>query len=330
MPSTEETHRRLTEIPNLPVWQNEPLSRHTRFGIGGPARYLAESDREEAILAAVRAAREAGMEYVVLGGGTNIVADDSGFDGLVLRYTAGGIRAEGNVVRVEAGAELDRLVEFTVQRGLGGLETLAGIPGSAGAAVYGNAGAYGHSISEAVRSVRFFDGERVRELDRTECRFGYRESIFKHRREWVIFTVRLELTAGDPARLKETAARTRAGRDRKFPPALRCAGSIFKNLQLSELPAAAAAAIPPAVVREGKAPAAYFLEQIGAKGRRRGGVRVADFHANIIYNEGGGTAKELRDLITELKAAVRERFGLELEEEVQFIGFPESGNSRSG
>jgi len=142
--------------------------------------------------------------------------------------------------------------------------------------------------------------------------------------------VRLELTAGDPARLKETAARTRAGRDRKFPPALRCAGSIFKNLQLSELPAAAAAAIPPAVVREGKAPAAYFLEQIGAKGRRRGGVRVADFHANIIYNEGGGTAKELRDLITELKAAVRERFGLELEEEVQFIGFPESGNSRSG
>jgi len=132
MPSTEETHRRLAEIPNLLVWQNEPLSRYTRFGVGGPARFLAQSDREEAILAAVSLARAAGMEYVVLGGGTNVVAADGGFDGIVLRYTADGIRAEGNVVSVEAGAELDRLVEFTVQRGLGGLETLAGIPGSAG------------------------------------------------------------------------------------------------------------------------------------------------------------------------------------------------------
>ena len=101
---------------------------------------------------------------------------------------------------------------------------------------------------------------------------------------------------------------------------MRCAGSIFKNLYLDDLPAAAAAEVPARVVREGKVASAYFLEQVGAKGMRQGGIRIADYHANLIYNAGGGTAAELRDLIAELKQHVENRFGIRLEEEVQYIG----------
>ena len=329
MSTTEETLGRLTAIPKLLVLQNVPLSRYTRFELGGPARFLAASDQEEAIVTAVRTAREAGLEFVLIGAGTNVIAADSGFRGIVLRYTAERIRADGNRVRVDAGAELEQLVDFTVDRGLGGLETLAGIPGSAGAAVYGNAGAYGHSISEFVRSVRFFDGDQIRELGNEQCQFQYRESVFKNRKGWIIFSAELALNPSDAAALRKRVGEIRAVRDRKFPPAIPCAGSVFKNLWLRELPPQAAAAVPAGVVREGKVPAAYFLESVGAKGMRRGGMRVADFHANLIYKQGRGTARDLRDLIQELKTRVRDRFGMELVEEVQYVGFPELGNNRT-
>src|SRR5581483_968523 len=110
-------------------------------------------------------------------------------------------------------------------------------------------------------------------------------------------------------------------RDAKYPPTMRCAGSIFKNLLFAELPARLQAQIPQNVVREGKVPSAWFLEQIGAKGLRRGAIQVAPYHANLIYNDGSGTAEDLVGLIDELKERVRARFKFELEEEVQYVGF---------
>ena len=116
----------------------------------------------------------------------------------------------------------------------------------------------------------------------------------------------------------------------KYPPTMKCAGSIFKNLILAELPETVRRQVPERVVREGKAPSAYFLEQVGAKGMRRGDIHVADYHANLIYNAGHGTARELCEIIQELKIRVREQFGLELEEEVQYIGFPKKASSDGG
>jgi UDP-N-acetylmuramate dehydrogenase len=197
---------------------------------------------------------------------------------------------------------------------------LAGIPGWTGAAVYGNAGAYGHSISERVASVRFFDGTEVREFPHAECRFAYRESIFKRHKEWIIFSVELEMSPGDRAELRRTADGIVKTRNEKFPATMQCAGSVFKNLLLRELPPATAAEVPAETVRDGKVPAAWFLERVGAKGLERGGIRVADYHANLIYNSGSGTAAELCALILDLKARVRARFGFELEEEVQYVG----------
>jgi UDP-N-acetylmuramate dehydrogenase len=203
---------------------------------------------------------------------------------------------------------------------LKGLETLAGIPGWVGAAVYGNAGAYGHSLHEFVRAVRFFDGARVREFDNAHCEFHYRESIFKRHKEWVILAVDLLLTPDSAPALEKISADIRETRNRKFPPTMKCAGSIFKNFLLHNLPDRVAAQVPESVVREGKVPAAWFLEQVGSKGTQRGGIRVADYHANLIYNEGGGAARDLLALIADLKQRVRERFGIEVEEEVQYVG----------
>ncbi|PWU06252.1 MAG: UDP-N-acetylenolpyruvoylglucosamine reductase [Terriglobia bacterium] len=321
MPSAEETQARLAEIPNLTVSRGTLLSRYTRFGIGGPADLYAETESVEAFIAALAAARASGMETMVIGGGTNLIVADEGFRGIMLRYRAESLRATGLCVMADAGADLQALVDFTVARGLKGLETLAGIPGSVGAAVYGNAGAYGHAISERVVRVRFYDGTRVRFFSNEECEFQYRESIFKDHKEWIIFSAELQMEQAEPAVLRRTADDIVKVRNEKFPVTMKCAGSIFKNLLLRELPREIAAAIPAAVVREGKVPAAYFLEQIGAKGMERGQIRVAVYHANLLYNAGGGSAADLSLLIQELKSRVRDRFGIDLEEEVQYVGF---------
>jgi len=256
----------------------------------------------------------------VIGGGTNLIVSDQGFRGLVLRYRGVQIEAHSPCVRAEGGAELQDLVEFSIGRGLKGLETLAGIPGSVGGAVYGNAGAYGHAISERVVEVRFFDGEQVRVFTNHECRFQYRESIFKDHKGWIIFSTGLHLEPADACLLCETASDIVKIRNEKFPVTMKCAGSIFKNLMRNELPPAAASEVPERVVREGKVPAAWFLDQVGAKGMRRGEIQVAAYHANLVYNDGAGTAADLCALIDELRMRVRERFGLVLEEEVQFVG----------
>ena len=320
MPTTEETQSHLTAIPNLTVLPGAPLSRYTRFGIGGPADLFAETESSEAFIAALAAARESDLPMVVIGGGTNLIVSDEGFRGVVLRYRSARLMAANRRVVADAGAVLQDLVDFAIARGLKGLETLSGIPGWVGAAVYGNAGAYGHSISERVVSVRFFDGTRVRVFDNEDCDFRYRESVFKQHKEWIIFSTELLLDPADAGVLRKTADDILKVRNEKFPVTMKCAGSIFKNLLAKDLPDFVTAEVPGNVVREGKIPAAWFLEQVGAKGFRHGGIRVADYHANLIYNAGEGTAAELCAVIAELKKRVRERFGMDLEEEVQYVG----------
>ena len=320
MPTTEETRARLAKIPDLTVSMDVPLSRYTRFGIGGPADLYAETGSVEAFTAALAAARVSGVPTMVIGGGTNLVVSDGGFRGIVLRYRGDRLGAADGRVIAEAGAVLQDLVDFAIERGLQGLETMAGIPGSVGAAVYGNAGAYGHSLSERVVNVRFHDGREIRTLANEACQFRYRESIFKSHKDWIVFSTELLLEPGDAGRLRETADGILKVRNEKFPVTMKCAGSIFKNLLLRDLPPAVAAEVPASAVREGKIPAAWFLEQVGAKGCRRGDIHVAAYHANLIYNAGAGTASDLRALIEELKDRVRARFGMELEEEVQYVG----------
>jgi UDP-N-acetylmuramate dehydrogenase len=317
----KETIDQLASIPNVSVSEGVPLSRHTRFGIGGPAAVFIQADSAGAFAEALRATQDSGSPYCVIGDGTNLIVSDQGFDGIVLRLAAKAMQHTDATVRAEAGAELQALVDYCIDHGLRGLETMTGIPGSVGAAVYGNAGAYGHSIDERVRQVRFLDGAAVRSLGPAECEFHYRESIFKKHKDWIVLDVELAMTPATAADLRHAADEILKIRLAKYPATMKCAGSIFKNRILAELPESVRRQIPDRLVREGKAPSAYFLEQVGAKGMRSGDIQVADYHANLIYNAGGGTARELCELIGELKSRVQSRFGLGLEEEVQYVGF---------
>lgn len=312
----------LPEIRGLRIRRGAPLSEYTRFGIGGPADLIVETSEEEAFAEALRWLRVNALPHVVIGSGTNLVVSDRGFQGVVLRFTAASIRQNGTAIDCDAGVELMDLVRFTIDRDLEGIQTLMGIPGSVGAAIYGNAGAYGHSISEVIREVRFFDGESIRSLDQAGCEFRYRESVFKREKGWMIFRSRMEFPLGDGPALRKTADDILSVRNEKFPSTMKCAGSIFKNLLLADLPESVASQVPDKVVREGKIPAAWFLEQVGAKDSWEGRIHVAPYHANLIYNAGGATAEQLCRMIRRLKDAVFERFGILLEEEVQYVGFP--------
>lgn len=325
MLSLQEAQRRLESVPSLQISRNEPLARHTRFGLGGPASLFVDSEDESAFLDALRLAIASGLPHLVIGLGTNLVVADSGYPGIVLRYRGGAIQADDMLVTVQAGAALQTLVDFTTARGLRGIESMTGIPGNVGAAIYGNAGAYGSSISDVVEHVRYFDGAGVLETDKPGCEFRYRGSIFKQRRlagqPSLVLSARLRFQPGDAASLQQKASGILDVRNRKFPPEMKCAGSIFKNLILAELPAAARDQVPPDVVKGGKVPSAWFLDQVGARGLSDGGIRVADYHANTIYNAGGGTASQVRALVAELKQRVFARYAIPLEEEVQYIGF---------
>jgi UDP-N-acetylmuramate dehydrogenase len=321
MSVSSATLRRLSAITDAHVFKDVALSRYTRFDIGGPAHMLFDTGSEAAFVSALKVVAESPDARVVIGGGTNLAVADDGFDGIVLRYTGDRIERDGLVIHAQAGAVLQSVVDFSITHRLQGLQTMTGIPGYLGGAVYGNAGAYGRSIHEMAERVRFSADGEIRQFDNAQCEFRYRDSIFKAHKNWIILSATLRLTEGDAAALRQAADEIRAVRDAKYPPTMKCAGSIFKNLILADLPAHVQALIPAKVVREGKVPSAWFLEQAQAKGLRRGDIQVATYHANLIYNDGNGTAADLVWVINELKRRVREKFGFEIEEEVQYVGF---------
>ena len=318
-----EMTQRLARIGGLALLPGEPLAKHTRFGLGGPAALMVDTESEVAAVAALQVLATSSVPWTLVGGGTNLVVSDAGYPGVVLRFRGAGIARSGDSIEVQAGAALQSLIEFSIGEGLEGLDRMTGIPGYTGGAIYGNAGAYGQSISDTLESVRAFDGHQIRRMDNTHCEFRYRDSVFKRHKNWLILSAVFALQSGDAAALRASADEILATRNRKYPPEMRCAGSIFKNLLLGDLSESQRAPLPVSVVKKGKVPTAWFLDQAGARGLRRGGIQVADYHANLIYND-GGTAADLRALIDDLKRRVRERFGLQLEAEVQFLGFDDT------
>ena len=321
MSSFAEAFERLGAIPGLELRKNQPLAPYTRFGLGGPATIFCASQTRDAFVRAMNESTGSGLPQLVIGGGTNLVVSDEGFDGIVLQFTGSKIEANNTKLTVEAGAVLQDVVDRSIELSLEGLQTMTGIPGFTGGAVYGNAGAYGHSIDELVTRVDFLRDGREASFDNAQCEFGYRHSRFKDNKEWVILATELQFAPGDHDALANTAGEIRAIRDAKYPPTMKCAGSIFKNVFFARLPSQTQAEIPPGLVRGGKVPSAFFLEQVGAKGMRKGDIQVTTYHANLIYNDGEGRASDLVAVIRELKRLVRERFAFDIEEEVQYVGF---------
>lgn len=321
---TGETHilQRLDEFRSeIVVRENEVLSKHTRFGLGGAARWMVDVRASAVLPSVVAILRESSLPLITLGGGSNLIVADEGFDGVVLRFTGSSILRNDGLTVAEAGAVWQDVVDFHTDLGLMGMERMTGIPGWLGGALYGNAGAYGQTMMDFVEQIRVFDGVSIREVANVDCGFAYRTSGFKGHKDWILLAARMRLLPGDANEVRNTAAEILATRNEKFPPTLKCAGSIFKNLLVAQLPGKALSRVPKGVIRAGKVPSAWFLEQIGSKGMREGGIEVASYHANLIFNNGSGTADEVCRMIDRLKSLVFKEFELMLEEEVQYVGF---------
>lgn len=301
------------------VEQYKKISQFTTFGVGGRARYFCEVNNTSALIEAIVWAEQRALNWRILAGGSNVVLRDGVIPGLCIHVVGGEItRVRGAVYYVDAGVPLARLIAYTVSRGLSGLESLSGIPGTVGGATVGNAGAYGHSIEECVRRVRIWDGKEIRWISKKACAFQYRESIFKHA-SWIVLGVELLFKEEDKKKLLSISKNIIAERIKKYPQGLRCPGSYFKNVLVSTISRATIKKIDTQKIVGGKIPAGYLLEVVGAKDTRRGGVCVASYHGNLIMNTGKGTAKDARALARVLKGRVQKKFGIALEEEVRYF-----------
>lgn len=282
------------------------LSSHSHFKIGGAADLFFEAVSEQELTEAVRLARQSSLPYYVIGGGTNLLFDDIGYRGLIVKNAQRGIRCRGDEeVEVQSGTSLQDLVLFCLDKGLGGLEFLAGIPGTVGGGVFGNAGAFDKNIGSCVSGASLFDsqGQEIK-ADNDYFRFAYRHSILKSQHD-LLLSVCLRVRPEPQNRIKTMVEETLWQRKTRHPPwDVACAGSFFKN---------------PVLPSGEKVAAAPLLDQVGAKTCRVGGAAVYRAHANFIVNTGRATARDVLELAGELKTRVKNRFGVVLEEEVIFL-----------
>lgn len=309
---------RLREAVGELLLTDEPLRHHTTFRIGGPADWFVAAHTAETLLAALAAAHAARLPVFLLGGGSNLLVSDEGYRGLVVKNACERVQFDGATVLVEGGADYLEFIRRCQARGVAGLAYAAGIPGSVGGAVYGNAGCYGQDIGSRVVecTVATLDGGRVETLPAAWFQFGYRDSRLK-REPRAVLSCLLRLEPGDPAAIqaeideKLEIRRVKHPRWREEPTA----GSYFKNLppgfQVPGLPHS------PGTHR---VPAGALLDACGCRGLRVGDAVVFAKHANILVNAGHATARDMLALAEQLKSRVRERFGVELEEEVMFLG----------
>lgn len=312
--------KELEKLIGLPVLADEPLKKYTTFKIGGPAKFFVVVNDKAHLFKAVKAAVDLHIPFIILGGGSNVLIADSGIDGLVIKLEPGEMEVRGGRVTVFAGNLLGQFIREAVKSGLGGLEFAANIPGTIGGAVYGNAGAYGKGVGDFVDEVEVIvvDGEvGLKILNKEECEFAYRESIFKKNKNWIVSEVAfaLEKDASGEEKLAQIDAEWKK-RLCSQPLDLPSAGCSFKNiLYTDELKKFEAWAV------KGKLPAAKFIEEAGLKGQKIGGAMVSDKHANFILNFDSATADDVIQLISLVKTKVRDEFNVQLEEEVQYLGF---------
>ena len=283
------------------ILENEPMSRHTTFRVGGPADALFLPESPEQVIAALDAAKANGVPAIVIGNGSNLLVRDGGIRGLVVALGEGmaAIARVGNVVTAWAEASLARVSAYAQAAGLAGLEFASGIPGSLGGGCAMNAGAYGGQLSDVLIDAEvYLDGE-VRTLTRDEMRMGYRTTL-PLSRGGVVLSARFALTPDDPSAIAERMRELNARRRDKQPLNYPSAGSVFKR------------------------PEGYFagalIEQAGLKGRSVNGATVSEKHAGFIVKTGEATAADIIALIGIVQDEVEARFGVRLEPEVRILG----------
>jgi len=298
--------------------EQEPLRHHTTFRIGGPADWFLAASTQEQLVSALRAASELSLPCFLLGGGSNLLVSDDGFRGLLVKNAIDDVDFEGATARVGCGADYLTFIRMCSEHALAGFAYAAGIPGSVGGAIYGNAGCYGQDIgSRTVEcTVCTPGGTNVETLPAPWFQFGYRDSRLKRDPRALISCV-LKLEPGDPVAIAAEIEEKLEIRRVKHPQwrIEPTAGSYFKNLP----PGFQAPGLPHSPGTQ-RVPAGVLLDACECRGLRVGDAMVFPKHANILVNVGHATASDVLTLAEVMKARVRAKFGVELEEEVMFLG----------
>jgi len=284
--------------------ENVSLKNYTTFKIGGPAKYFYIAKTEKDLILAIKMAKKKRLPFFILGGGSNLLFSDEGFDGLVIKIQDTKYKIEGTKIVTGAGTILGELINASVKAGLSGLEWAAGLPGTVGGAIRGNAGAFGKSISNIIKTITIFQSSEVKpqeisNLKRQECDFKYRDSIFKRNKNLIIISAVFQLKKGNKDEIKKKIKEHLNYRKECQPLDFPSAGSIFKN------------------------PSGHFtgelIEKCGLKGKRIGDVKISEKQANFIVNLGKGKAKDVKKLINLARQEVKSKFGIVLEEEIEII-----------
>ncbi len=306
------------------VRRNVPLAPMTTFRIGGKADYFAEVSGALDLAEALEYAGTNKLPVYVFGGGSNILFSDRGFAGIVIRIVDGGVQVAHGRILAGAGVPLASVVTAAQEAGLAGIENLAGIPGSFGGAVRGNAGAFGTEIGERIASVKVLtrDTGMVKEYRQDACGFSYRTSVFKQDPELIIVSAELKLIPGDQETIRRAAREILRKREAKQKQDAKCAGSFFMN------PAVKDETLRQEFVKDtgtqpkdDRLPAGWLIDHAGLRGKKVGGAMVSMEHPNYIVNAGNATAEDVLMLASLIKQRVRTELSVQLKEEVQLVGF---------
>ena len=286
----------MAELSGCEAYKNEPMSRHTSFKIGGKAEVYIKVKNQSQLKAIIKECREAGVSFLLIGNGSNILVSDEGLQGVVVKL-GGDFKKisllDDNTIYCGAGASLASLCKFALNCGLSGLEFAWGIPGSVGGALFMNAGAYGGEMKQVVHSVSHITpvGD-IGRIDRDDLGFGYRTSVYRQNGNIITGAV-IKLKKDNPDDIRARMEDFMGRRSDKQPLDYPSAGSVFK--------------------RPEGAYAGALIEQCGLKGKRRGGAQVSEKHAGFIINRDKATAADVRALIREVQTTVADETGYQLE-----------------
>jgi UDP-N-acetylmuramate dehydrogenase len=320
-------NKQLQQLKSLiakPVQTDVALAKYTTFKIGGAAKYFFIAQDNEDLVRAVTFAKKLKIPSYILGGASNVLVSDQGFNGLIIINQAKDILfKKDNRVVADAGVNLMELVNKSVAEGLSGFEWAAGIPGSVGGAVRGNAGAYGGQMSDNLISCEVMRGSKQFIMNKKNCGFDYRDSVFKHNSD-VIISAEFALQKGDKIALQNKILQILSDRKFKQPLEFPSAGCVFQNVLINytnEAKVKQIGNLPKEYLDRKKIPSAWLIEQLDLKGKIIGEAQISNKHANFIVNLGKATANDVIQLISLVKMKVRNSYGIELMEEIEYVGF---------
>ena len=321
--------------------KNVLLKNYTTFKIGGPAKYFFIAKNKNSLIEAVKYSRKKKLPFFILGGGSNLLVSDKGFDGLVIKMKNEKCKlknenAKFKIICAEAGVKLSALVDLSIKEGLSGLEWAAGIPqATVGGAIYGNAGAFDNfmeNITETVQALEVREGcnLKFKDFNKEECQFGKKETIFKKQKKFIIISAILRLEKRSKEEIQDKIDYILNYRETHHPMNLPSAGSIFKNFTPYRNEVSGAG---PEELKElkkfkktGVIPVALLIEKCGLKGKRIGQAEVSQKHANFIVNSGDSLSADVLELINLIKKKVKNKFGIKLEGEISILS--KSANRR--